>query len=126
MKKFGLADGKKRIIDPESSFFPVAIPEDISRLSQELERFGLTRTAAKVYVALLVTGGAPANKLAKITGVHRVDVYKRLEELLRLGFVSVKLGRFTITLRPKPPMIQGKLNSVRSSVICRPSVRTMT
>jgi len=113
MKKFGLADGKKRIIDPESSFFPVAIPEDISRLSQELERFGLTRTAAKVYVALLVTGGAPANKLAKITGVHRVDVYKRLEELLRLGFVSVKLGRPSAYVPADPKFVLGQITEVK-------------
>lgn len=91
----------------------MASSEDVQRLSQGLEKFGLSRTAAKVYVALFAMGEAPANKLAKATGVHRVDVYKRLEELTRLGFVSVKLGRPSVYEPADPKFVLGQIMEMR-------------
>ena len=79
-----------------------AANEEVSRLGQELEKFGVAKSSARIYVALLAEGEASANTLAKLTRVHRVDVYKRLENLLRQGFVTAKLGRPTI-YRPSNP-----------------------
>ncbi len=91
----------------------MASSDEVPRLSRELEKFGLVGTAAKVYVALLAKGEAPANELAKATGVHRVDVYKRLEELLRLGFVSVRLGRPSIYEPADPKFALGQITEMK-------------
>lgn len=64
-----------------------------SALMSDLERFGMTPSTARVYVALLFAGESSASKLSKLTGIHRVDMYKRLQTLLDSGLSNVKLGR---------------------------------
>lgn len=62
-------------------------------VARELERFGLNSSIAKVYIALLFSGESSATKLSKLTGVHRVDMYKRLQTLVESGLSNMKLGR---------------------------------
>ena len=69
---------------------------DLESIEDDLNDLGLSRESAKVYVALLRTGRSPANALAKVAGIHRVDTYKKLNELTQLGFSKLILGRPTL------------------------------
>ena len=53
-----------------------------------LEKFGLSKNKAKIYLALLKVGSATAERIAKISEVHRRSVYDALEGLTQLGLVS--------------------------------------
>lgn len=68
----------------------------IESISGGLEEAGLKRTLAQVYIALLASGQSSATYLAKTAGIHRVDIYRRLKELMQQGMVSIKLGRPTL------------------------------
>ena len=54
----------------------------------DLERIGLNRNEAKVYLALIIRGQATASELVKAIGVHRNIVYDNLEKLIEKGLVS--------------------------------------
>lgn len=56
--------------------------------STELERLGLNKNEAKVYLGLLKKGQATASELVKSIGVHRNIVYDNLEKLIDKGLVS--------------------------------------
>jgi len=53
-----------------------------------LEKFGLTQTEEKVYLALLKLGNSPAADVIKKTQLHRTTVYDVLERLISKGIVS--------------------------------------
>ena len=53
-----------------------------------LEKFGLTKTEEKVYLALLRIGGSPAADLIKRTQLHRTTVYDVLDRLIEKGLVG--------------------------------------
>lgn len=53
-----------------------------------LERAGLTRNEAKVYIALLKRGLSSAGVLVKESGLHRSRVYESLEMLSQKGLVG--------------------------------------
>lgn len=56
-----------------------------------LKRVGLSDNEAKIYLALLDSGSASAGAIARLSGMHRSDVYDALERLCRKSFVcSVK------------------------------------
>lgn len=57
-------------------------------LLDSIEKLGLSPNEAKVYLALLELGSAPAGEVAKKSGVHRVNVYDALERLSEKGLVS--------------------------------------
>lgn len=66
---------------------------DLSSVETQLEDFGMKKTLARVYVALLANGQSSADELSQIAGIHRVDIYKRLEEMTRIGLCNLRLGR---------------------------------
>ncbi len=53
-----------------------------------LEKFGLTRNEAKVYLALLEEGACGVNKILKTTGLYAPRVYEALDRLATKGLVS--------------------------------------
>ncbi len=53
-----------------------------------LEKFGLTPTEEKVYLALLGIGLAPASDIIKKTQLHRTTVYDVLDRLIEKGLAS--------------------------------------
>jgi sugar-specific transcriptional regulator TrmB len=69
---------------------------NLETIVEDLVELGLSKDTAKVYVALLRTGRSPANAIAKVAGVHRVDTYKKLKELTRLGFGKLIIERPTL------------------------------
>ncbi len=57
-------------------------------LGESLEKAGLTRVEAKVYLALLDLGPSLAGQISKKTGVHRRNIYDSLDRLAEKGLVS--------------------------------------
>jgi sugar-specific transcriptional regulator TrmB len=60
----------------------------IQTLAHRLKTLGLNEKQAKVYVACLFLGPAPAQKIAEQAGINRPTTYGVLEELSKLGLVS--------------------------------------
>lgn len=60
-----------------------------------LEKLGLSKNEARVYLALLKLGSASVTDIAKSSGVHRVNTYDALERLMEKGLVSavVKINK---------------------------------
>ncbi len=69
---------------------------NLESIVDDLVELGLPNDTAKVYLALLRTGRSPATAIARVAGVHRVDTYKKLKELTRLGFSKLIMGRPTL------------------------------
>ena len=69
---------------------------------RQLVQFGLTPLEAKVYASLLQTGTASGYKVAKNARIHRVEAYRALGRLKKLGLVEGSMGRPTL-FRPVPP-----------------------
>ncbi len=53
-----------------------------------LQKFDISPTAAKVYIALLELGKSSADRIAKRAGTYKANVYNALEKLSQLGLVS--------------------------------------
>ncbi len=60
----------------------------MTNLEAELKKFGLSDKEAKVYLAVLELGQAPAAEIAVFSGVNRATAYAVLEELMHRGLVS--------------------------------------
>jgi sugar-specific transcriptional regulator TrmB len=56
-----------------------------------LEKIGLTRNEAKVYLAVLRTGSASAGRVSEASGVHRRNVYDAAESLVKKGLAGYVL-----------------------------------
>ncbi|MFC5906539.1 TrmB family transcriptional regulator [Streptacidiphilus monticola] len=61
---------------------------DVTELCPSLAALGLTPYAARVFLALVTTGQAPAATVAEEAGVPRQRVYDVLEDLARRGLVT--------------------------------------
>ena len=55
---------------------------------EELKEFGLSENEIKIYIDLLKTGTATANRLSKLSGVKRSTTYDNLNLLVNKGLVS--------------------------------------
>lgn len=64
-------------------------------LHERLALLGLTPKEAAVYVLLCVQGPMRAGELAAAARMHRTDVYRATERLVRDGFATASLGRPT-------------------------------
>lgn len=53
-----------------------------------LEKFHISRTAAKVYLALLELGKSGADGIAKKAGTYKANVYDSLGKLIEIGLVT--------------------------------------
>ena len=82
----------------------------------DLERLGLNKNEAKVYLALLYKGQATAAELVKSVGVHRNIVYDNLEKLMDKGLVSSVTDNKRIFIAQKPSAIVEFLESKKASV----------
>jgi sugar-specific transcriptional regulator TrmB len=92
-------------------------PSSLESIEDDLNELGLSRESAKVYVALLRVGRSPANTLAKVAGIHRVDTYKKLNELTQLGFSKLIMGRPTLYEPTEPKaVLESLINSKRKEL----------
>ena len=53
-----------------------------------LKEIGLTDNEIKIYIILLKTGSSTAYEIGKKTGIYRVHVYDKLEQLMDKGLVT--------------------------------------
>src|SRR6266540_4685441 len=65
----------------------------ISDATDALQRIGLSRYEALVFVNLARSGAATAGEIARASGVNRVQTYRALESLESRGLVEVTLDR---------------------------------
>src|SRR5947208_12414257 len=65
----------------------------ISEASDALQRIGLSRYEALVFVNLARAGATTAGDIARASGVNRVQTYRALEGLEAHGLVEVTLER---------------------------------
>src|SRR5437879_12755372 len=65
----------------------------LSEASEALQRIGLSRYEALVFVNLARAGAATAGEVARASGVNRVQTYRALESLGARGLVEVTLHR---------------------------------
>lgn len=56
--------------------------------AETIENAGLTRTEARIYLALLDLGRGMAGTISSKTGIHRRSVYDAIERLIEKGLVS--------------------------------------
>ncbi len=72
--------------------------------SQLLEKFDLSPTASKVYLALLDLGKASADKVAKKAGTYKANTYDALAKLEEIGLVTEIIEqnkRFFVSTNPE-------------------------
>jgi len=83
----------------------------------DLERIGLNKNEAKVYLALVVKGQATAAELVKAVGVHRNIIYDNIEKLIEKGLVSFIIdGTKRIFIAQKPDAITDFLESKKDAL----------
>ncbi len=79
---------------------------------QFLEDLGLSRNEAKVYYALLTRGNSNSAEIARLSGVHRINVYDVLNSLAAKGLVSFILqGKQRIFKAENPGKLQSLLRN---------------
>lgn len=69
----------------------------------ELEKFGLSRKEAKIYLVLLELGPAPVNEIAKKSNINRSTAYVLLGSLSSHGLVSISEKSGIKIYNPAPP-----------------------
>src|SRR3989442_3623883 len=65
----------------------------LSEASEALQRIGLSRYEALVFVNLARAGATTAGDVARVSGVNRVQTYRAFEGLEARGLVEVTLDR---------------------------------
>src|SRR2546425_2913065 len=65
----------------------------LSEASEALQRIGLSRYEALVFVNLARAGATTAGDVARVSGVNRVQTYRALEGLEARGLVGVTVDR---------------------------------
>ena len=72
-------------------------------LTTVLNNLGLNEKEARVYLAALELGEAPASHLALRAKLNRVSTYDILERLIQRGFMSTRVSQNTKTFAPTDP-----------------------
>jgi sugar-specific transcriptional regulator TrmB len=95
--------------------------EYLENVADELAGFGLTKTQAKIYVALIASGIASVSDIAKSSKIRREEVYRLIPNLERRGLITKKLKtprKFSAT-RPEIAiqiLIKAKLNIMKQEI----------
>ena len=66
---------------------------NIEEGAKKLSKFGLTPYEAKVYIASVTLGTAPASSISKLAAIRREEVYRTLPKLEKAGLVHRIMGR---------------------------------
>lgn len=72
-------------------------------LAEKLEKFGLSRKEAKVYLTLLELGPSPVNEISKRADVNRSTAYVLLDSLVSHGLVGISEKKGIKLYNPAPP-----------------------
>lgn len=74
--------------------------EDPSSVQQDLEKLGLTKNQANVYLLLIIHKGLRVQEIAKLADMPRSSVYDCLKGLFELGLVEEVVGDTYKIIRP--------------------------
>ncbi|GBC75109.1 hypothetical protein HRbin06_00423 [archaeon HR06] len=74
----------------------------LSEILDRLTEYGLKERQAKMYLYLIQNGPSKLNDIAKGIGLHRMQTYRTLKQLIELGIVEASLTRPTF-FSPLPP-----------------------
>jgi PleD family two-component response regulator len=93
----------------------------LEEIAGELAGFGLTKTQAKIYVALVSLGAASASEVASLSKIRREEVYRVIPELEKRGIVTRKLGapRKFLAIKPEAAievLTKAKLTAMKEEV----------
>lgn len=78
----------------------------------ELKNAGLSENEAKVYLAMLELGPAPALEISAKAGVNRPTTYVQIESLKKMGLVSTQTkGKKTLYIPESPTQLESILNT---------------
>lgn len=81
------------------------------QLISHVEDLGLSNKEARVYVASLMLGPSPVQKIGDFAGIKRVTTYVILESLVNLGLVShVTKGKKTLFIAEDPANLRRLLS----------------
>ncbi len=79
-----------------------------------LEEFGLSKTSAKVYLAMLELGQASADKIAKRAGTYKANVYDAIEKLEEFGLSTyIYEGNKRLFIPTNPEKLPSILEEVK-------------
>jgi sugar-specific transcriptional regulator TrmB len=96
----------------ESRSDPAQVSEsDVKNLVVELTKYGLTINQARLYIHLLGRKESSVSEIASSSGIHRVDVYRKLKEMEILGLVERHLDTPTKYTARTPREAIGELVS---------------
>ena len=70
---------------------------------ERLERLGLNRNEAKIYLALLDLGEAQAGQISKKTQINRTTTYDSVERLIQRGLATYVIKANKKVFQPVPP-----------------------
>ena len=85
--------------------------------TEALQKIGLTQNEIKIYIDLLTSGASTAYDIGKRTGIYRVHVYDKVEQLMDKGLVThVYRGAKKVFQATHPSKINQYL--VKYSLIC--------
>jgi sugar-specific transcriptional regulator TrmB len=70
-------------------------PSSSSLLIPSLVEFGLTQLQEKIFVSIVGTGGMSTTEISKVASIHRSDVYRALQKLVKVGLVEANVGNPT-------------------------------
>lgn len=65
--------------------------ELLEETATELAEFGLTKSKAKIYIALVTLGVASTSEIAAMSNVRREEIYRLIPELEKRGIITRKL-----------------------------------
>jgi sugar-specific transcriptional regulator TrmB len=95
------------------------IEKERDELVNGLVSYGLTPVQAQVYLTLLKLGATTAKSISRTSGINRVDIYRALRHLKKLGLIEEKLGNPTEFLATEPSQALDILLSHKLRVVDR-------
>ena len=85
-----------------------------------LEKFGISPTSAKVYLALLELGKASADGIAKRVGTYKANVYDALDRLMEAGLAtSVQDGNTRLYFPTDPHKLSDAVDEAKNRELAK-------
>lgn len=85
------------------------LSDEYEIIAEGLKKFGLTEYQARTYISLVAHGVADAETISVTADLPRTSVYKSLDALYDLGYVSVSEGWPRIYRPAEPLEVKGRL-----------------
>src|SRR3989344_2783236 len=74
--------------------------DHFEKIEKELEKFGLSKNQALIYLSLVQRGSFSIQDIANVTRIPRSSVYESLKTLFKLGLVEETIGQRSARIKP--------------------------